>query len=319
MSDKAILFDTARCTGCHGCQIACKCWNNLPSSLELNGNTFSGTHQNPPDINGWTRLIMTYQEREGGNKGVQWAFGRRACQHCTDAACVKVCPAGAISVDEATGLVTADGSLCVGCRYCSIACPYDVPRYDEHGFINKCTGCVDRIEQGMSPACVTTCQPEALVFGDREDMLMQAYESVERLKARGYEDACVYGEDEMGGLHVIQVLKYGTKDNMHMPLAGPGVGNGWMDAANVMKVVTAAATGLTVAGLAAMFALAAGYKRDKVVYNADTDDTISLITGDVVKHGDGQDEMTVVQHITENIGKKASDASDGNDQTSGKE
>lgn len=309
MSDKAILFDTGRCTGCHGCQVACKCWNNLPSTWELNGNQFSGTHQNPPDINGWTRLIMTYEEREGGSKGVQWAFGRRACQHCTDAACVSVCPAAAVYVDEATGLVTTDDSKCIGCRYCSIACPYDVPRYDEAtGFINKCTGCVDRIEQGMAPACVTTCQAEALLFGDRDEMLARAHESVERLQARGYADACVYGEEEMGGLHVIQVLKYGTEGDLHMPLSGTGEGNGWMDAAGVMKPVTGAAAGLTAAGLAAMFATAIGYKRDKVVYNAETEDTISLVTGDVVKHGDGQSDKTVMEHITENLGKKGSRA-----------
>lgn len=129
MSEKAILFDTARCTACKGCQVSCKCWNNLPSALD-GSNEWSGSHQNPIDLNGNTRLIVTFDEQEGGPKGVEWAFGRRACQHCTDAPCAEVCPAGAIFKTE-YGMVTVDESKCVGCRYCSMACPFDVPRYYE--------------------------------------------------------------------------------------------------------------------------------------------------------------------------------------------
>lgn len=304
MSEKAILFDTSRCTGCHGCQVACKCWNSLPSPTGLNENTFSGTHQNPPDLNGTTRLIMTYSESEGtvGTKTVQWAFGRRACQHCTDAPCASICPAGAIYIDEATGMVTTDDSKCVACQYCSTACPYDVPRYDGvQGKINKCTGCVDRIEQGMAPACVTTCQPEALEFGDRDEMLAKAKERLAMLKDRGYENAVIYGAEEMGGLHVIQVLKYGVE--AHGQVENPTV-SPVTTLTNIMKPVTGVVTGVTVLGLAAMFALGAGYKRDKLIYNPETEDTISVDTGEVVKHGDGQDEKSVKEHIFENLGGK---------------
>ncbi|WP_172135949.1 4Fe-4S dicluster domain-containing protein [Adlercreutzia sp. ZJ473] len=308
MAEKAILFDTSRCTGCHACQIACKCWNNLPSPTGLNENKFSGTHQNPPDLNGQTRLIMTYNESEGTlpTKTVQWAFGRRSCQHCADAPCASICPAGAIYKDVVTGMVTTDNSKCVACQYCSTACPFDVPRYDGvQGTINKCTGCVDRIEQGMAPACVTTCQPEALAFGDRDEMLVEAEKRLEMLKQRGYENAVIYGAEEMGGLHVIQVLKYGVE--AHGQVANPTV-SPVTTLTNLMKPVTGVVSGVTVLGLAAMFGLAAGYKRDKVVYNAETEDTISLITGDVVKHGDGQDTTSVKDHILENLpGKKGGD------------
>ncbi len=303
MTEQAILFDTSRCTGCHACQIACKCWNNLPSPTGLNENTFSGTHQNPPDVNGTTRLIMTYHEYEGGKKGVQWAFGRRACQHCSDAPCAEICPAGAIYVDEESGMVTTDDSKCVACQYCSTACPYDVPHYDGmQGTINKCTGCVDRIENGMAPACVTTCQPEALSFGPRDEMLAQAKVQLARLKERGYEDACIYGETEMGGLHVIQVLKYGV--DAHGQVANPST-SPVTTLTNIMKPVTGVISGVAVVAFAAMFGLASGYKRDKVVYNEETKDTVSLITGNVVKHGDGQSEKSVKEHVTENLpGKK---------------
>ncbi len=304
MSDKAILFDTSRCSACRGCQVACKCWNDLPSTLEKNGNPPTGSYQSPMDLNGDTRILISFNEEAGGSKGVKWAFGRRSCQHCTDAACATICPAGAITKHEATGLVTVDDSKCIGCQYCSTACPFDVPRYQEglRTTVNKCTGCVDRIEQGLEPACVTTCQPDALVFGDRDEMIALAHERADFLKARGYEDAVVYGEDEMGGLHVIQVLKYGVAAHgqVENPQANPVVG-----LTQIMKPGTGAVTGLTVAGLAAMFVLGIGYKRDKLAYNPETEDTISVDTGQVVKHGDGQDEETVMEHITENLpGKK---------------
>ena len=170
MTEMAILFDSSRCTGCRGCQVACKCWNDLPSEPTVN---WDGKFTHPADLNSCTRLIMTFEdfEDEKSQKRVGWAFGRRACQHCTNAGCVNMCPAGALYKDEETGMVTYDQDKCIGCQNCSAACPYDVPRYEDRGgktVINKCSGCVDRIAQGMMPACVTTCQPGALQFGTRK-------------------------------------------------------------------------------------------------------------------------------------------------------
>lgn len=299
MADKAFLFDSSKCTACKGCQVACKCWNNLPSPTGTNESKFTGSYQNPPDINSETRLIMAFAEHEGGSKGIKWAFGRRSCQHCTNAGCVSVCPVGALYKDEDTGLVTTDESKCIGCRRCSSACPYDVPRYHgDKGTINKCTGCVDRVENGMAPACVTTCQPGALQFGDRDEMLALANARVEWLHEHGYEDAVVYGDSQMDGLHVIQVLKYGV--DAHGQVDGPSV-NPFAELSEIMKPITGVVTGVTVAGLAAMFALGVGYKRDKLVYNAETEDTISLETGEVTKHGDPADDKSVKEHIFENL------------------
>ena len=92
MSEKAILFDSSRCTACRGCQVACKCWNGLPSTLEKNGNPSTGSYQSPMDLNGDTRLLISFHEEAGGDKGVKWAFGRRSCQHCADAPCATICP-----------------------------------------------------------------------------------------------------------------------------------------------------------------------------------------------------------------------------------
>lgn len=298
MADQAILYDSSLCTACKGCQVACKCWNNLPSPTGLNANTFTGTYQNPPDLNVNTRLIMTFDEREGGDKGVMWAFGRRACQHCTDAPCAEICPSGALKKDAETGMVVLDRELCVGCKYCSIACPFDVPRYSDipETKMNKCTGCPDRIAQGLSPACVTTCQPGALKFGPRDEMLALAHERVEILKARGFENACVYGENEMGGLHVIQVLKYGPEP--HGAVVDPKK-NPLVDVIKIMKPVTGVVSLAALLACIAMFGLASGYKRDERAYNTETGDTLSMDTGKVLKHGDGMDEETIKEHLTE--------------------
>jgi formate dehydrogenase beta subunit len=314
MAESAILFDTSRCSGCHACQVACKCWNNLPSPLGLNENKWSGSHQNPADINGTTRLIMTYNEIENpdyntkdvtpllATKRVKWAFGRRSCQHCTDAGCVDVCPAGALYHDEDTGMVTYDQDKCIGCQNCSTACPFDVPRYDEgttRGVINKCSGCVDRIANGMKPACVTTCQPEALDFGPRDEMIQKAYLRLSMLKQRGYKDAVVYGEHEMGGLHVIQVLKYGAA--AHGAVENPK-SSGALVISGALKPITAVVFPLCLVAFAGMTALASGYKRDTLVFNNETQDTIAVNTGEVVKHGmRPMDERQVIDAVTENL------------------
>ena len=298
MSDMAIFFDSSKCTACKGCQVACKCWNNLPSPTQLNAcaGSFTGTYQNPPDINNDTRLIITFDERNSDSqKGIEWAFGRRACQHCTNAACVSVCPAGALYKDEETGMTTFDESKCIGCQRCSTACPYDVPRYHgEKGTINKCSGCVDRIHNGMEPACVATCQPNALQFGERDEMMKKANERVAWLHEHGYEKAVVYGENEMDGLHVIQVLKYGIEQ--HGQVENPAI-SPVATLTQIIKPVAGVGMGATVLGLAAMYGLAHGYKRDKLVYNEETKDTLSMDTGEVVKVGDPQDERSFAEAV----------------------
>ena len=150
----------------------------------------------------------------------------------------------------------------------------------------------------MAPACVSTCQPDALKFGDRDEMLKIAYEKVEWLHDHGYPDACVAGDDENYKTHVIHVLKYGYE--AHGQLENPSV-PATVAMTQVMKPITAAASGLTVVGLGAMFALAAGYSRRRLVYNPDTQDTLDYDTGEVVQHGDPQDSESVVEHITENL------------------
>lgn len=281
--EQAILYDSSKCTACKACQVACKCWNELPSPLEKNSGEFKGTLQNPPDLNGTTRVIITFNEEDNGQKyGVNWAFGRRSCQHCTDPACVQICPSGALFVDDDTKLVSYDQDKCIGCQYCSTACPYDVPRYDNNK-INKCTGCLDRVRNGRAPACVTTCAPGALQFGDRDEMVAEAESRVAALHEKGFDDACVYGVDELGGLHVIQVLKYGiaAHGQVENPTVNPMVG-----LTHVWRPLAGAAAAATVIGLGVSFLRGVGYRRDTLHYDETTGETIDLDTQKVVAEKD---------------------------------
>lgn len=259
----AILFDASHCTGCKACQVACKQWNLLPSPLGLNANKFTGSYQSPADLNGDTRLIMTFREEESGNKFqyLNFAIGRRSCFHCTDAGCVDICSSGALYKTE-KGVVAFDTEKCNGCTYCQSACPFDVPRFRPgDGRIDKCTLCLDRLEEGEIPACVKTCQPEALSFGPRDEMIAKGRARVEFLKKKGFAKAELYGEKEMGGLHVLTVCKfghqaYGLPDNPQPQSI--------VKAIQTMKAVTGGGAALVVAGLAVSLLAARGYKRENL-------------------------------------------------------
>src|SRR5450759_302106 len=107
MAENAILYDSSKCSACKGCQVMCKQWNMLPSSLGKNTNEFTGTYQSMSALNGDTRLMITFDEK-ATDKGIEWAFMRKACFHCTDPACLPVCPKSAISkLDNGTVSSTA--------------------------------------------------------------------------------------------------------------------------------------------------------------------------------------------------------------------
>lgn len=259
----AILFDSSHCTGCKGCQVACKQWNMLPSKMGLNDNEFTGSLQGPGDLGGDTRLVMTFDEKPSDNKlqPIHWAIGRRSCFHCTDAGCVAICSSGALKKND-NGVVSFDTEKCNGCTYCQSACPFDVPRFrDTDGKIDKCTLCLDRLEEGQIPVCVKTCQPEALKFGPREEMLEIGRKRVEFLKAKGFDKAELYGEKEMGGLHVLHVLKFGHEA---YGLPTDPKPNSMIGVMQAMKPVTAVGTAAVVAGLAVSFLAAMGYRRQEV-------------------------------------------------------
>ena len=209
MTEKIILYDSTLCTACRACQVACKQWNENDAVKTIN----QGSYENPPDLAPETWLKIEFREVERRGK-VDWLFNRRACMHCTDAACIKVCPTGALRHHE-LGFVTYDKDLCSGCGYCVDFCPFHVPRSDRNlitgmAKMDKCTFCttpsLDRIAEGLEPACVKTCPPSALEYGDRDALLAEGKKRVEALKAKGWTSANLYGENELGGLHVMYVL-----------------------------------------------------------------------------------------------------------------
>ena len=213
MAEKAILYDATRCTACRGCQAACKQWNENDEVIPTLENGVEahnwGSYENPPELaaNTWVRMKFTEVEREGK---VDWLFTRDACMHCTEASCEQVCPTGAISHQD--GVVIIDQEWCIGCGYCVQACPFHVPHKDEIlGTAKKCTLCttpgLNRLAEGLETACVKTCPTDALITGDRNQLIADGKRRVQALKAQGYSNATLYGENELGGLHVLYVLK----------------------------------------------------------------------------------------------------------------
>jgi anaerobic dimethyl sulfoxide reductase subunit B (iron-sulfur subunit) len=153
----AFYLDASCCSGCKACQVACKDKNALPMGLL------------------WRRI---YEIAGGGWERRQAAWSSSvyayhlsmACNHCRLPICAEVCPSAAFT-RRADGLVLLDGSKCLGCRYCSWACPYGAPQYDEAaGRMTKCDFCADQIDAGRLPACVAACPMRALDFGTLEDL-----------------------------------------------------------------------------------------------------------------------------------------------------
>ena len=199
MTDKAKLIDVSKCTGCRGCQLACKQWNQLPARQTVN----LGGYQNPPDLQWNTWTLIRFQEYEDGKGNFKWLFRKDGCMHCTDAACVKVCPSGALHYTE-FGTVGLHREKCIGCKECVAACPFEVPRYDrDTDKIAKCDLCLSRLQADLQPACVKACPTGALQFGDRDKMLSLAEQRVRELGG----DANVYGDKFVEGTHVLYVLE----------------------------------------------------------------------------------------------------------------
>jgi len=264
MADKAILFDTTKCMACRACQVACKQWNELEGEETTN----RGTYENPPDLSPqtWVKINFIEVERQGKTS---WLFNRRACMHCTDAGCVKVCPTHAL-IHHELGMVTYNKDICSGCGYCAEACPFNVPRSQRNlitgiAKMDKCTMCttpgLNRIDNGYEPACVKTCPPMALQFGDRDTLLAEGKKRVANLQTKGYNRAYLYGDKELDGLHVLYVLDdspeaYGLPVNPKIP----GVTLAWQDVIQPLGWVLG---GLTILGLGLNYIVAREAKLTK--------------------------------------------------------
>ncbi|MEJ2691769.1 MAG: 4Fe-4S dicluster domain-containing protein [Candidatus Thiodiazotropha sp.] len=145
----AMVIDTRRCIGCHACSVACKTENSVPL-----GETRS-----------WVESI-----EKGEFPNVRRSFLPRLCNHCEKPQCVAVCPTGATYKREQDGVVVVDSNVCIGCKYCLQACPYGMRFINPNtGAADKCDFCLHRVQNGLVPACVNTCQGRARIFGDLND------------------------------------------------------------------------------------------------------------------------------------------------------
>jgi len=179
MPGKSFFIDTTVCTACRACQVACKQWHDLPAEKTEN----RGTFQNPADLSFNTYKLVRFSEVMVDGK-IKWLFFADQCRHCLEPPCEMTAEdSKAIFRDSTTGAViyTANTKQ-VDAQAVIDSCPYNIPRAAKDGTLAKCDMCLDRVENGLLPACVKTCPTGAMNFGDREEMLALARKRLSKVK-----------------------------------------------------------------------------------------------------------------------------------------
>ncbi len=209
--------DTSLCIGCKACEVACKEWNQVPEDgLHWSGDSHDNTGGLGADS--WRHVAFIEQRVPAGEhqanfqrapaageedgEGFRWLMSSDVCKHCTHAACLDVCPTGALFRTE-FGTVVVQQDVCNGCGYCVPACPYGViDKREQDGRVFKCTLCYDRLGAGQEPACAKACPTDSIQFGELEELRERAGRRVEQLRGAGVVQARLYGEspdDGVGG------------------------------------------------------------------------------------------------------------------------
>ncbi|MFH1423260.1 MAG: 4Fe-4S dicluster domain-containing protein [Planctomycetota bacterium] len=211
---KVLLVDTSKCIGCRACQMACKEWHETKEENLIETDTvLTNGYENPSDLSykTWIRVQNIEVMREGKTL---WLFRPILCMHCSDAACISVCPqTNCIYKDGKSGnSVVLNDSRCIGCLYCVYACPFSVPRYNPKTKTTyKCSRCYEKIDKSSSqlPNCVQACPTGALVFGESEEIEAIAKKRVSVLQESGKNNICLYGNSRayLGGLGVVYILE----------------------------------------------------------------------------------------------------------------
>ena len=201
--------DTSVCIGCKACEVACKEWNHVPEDgLTFTGMSYDNTRGLGADT--WRHVAFIEQPERlarqitagsvGADGQLRWLMSSDVCKHCTEAACLDVCPTGALFRTE-FGTVVVQEDICNGCGYCVPACPYGViDQRRGDGRVWKCTLCYDRLTVGVEPACAKACPTDSIQFGQLDDLRVRASERVTSLRAAGVTDARLYGDDPTDGV-----------------------------------------------------------------------------------------------------------------------
>jgi formate dehydrogenase iron-sulfur subunit len=213
--------DTSVCIGCKACEVACKEWNVIPED----GRAWTGEsydHTSELNANTWRHVAFIEQEKPlhvngdgNGSTDLRWLMESDVCKHCTHAACLDVCPTGALFRTE-FGTVVVQEDICNGCGYCVPACPFGVldqrklpamsdppPEFlgrKEDGRVWKCTLCYDRLKGGYEPACAKACPTKSIQFGPLDELRERADQRLEKLQDEGWSKAQLYGRDPGDGV-----------------------------------------------------------------------------------------------------------------------
>jgi formate dehydrogenase iron-sulfur subunit len=223
--------DTSVCIGCKACEVACKEWNLVPEDgLTWTGQSYDNTgelganswrhvafveQQTPLRIDGEHAAALGVDAAPTHEHGLRWLMSSDVCKHCTHAACLDVCPTGALFRTE-FGTVVVQEDVCNGCGYCVPACPFGVldkrhlpatvdppPAFlgrKEDGRVWKCTLCYDRLKGGHEPACAKACPTDSIQFGPLGELRERADRRLAKLQAEGWNGARLYGRDPHDGV-----------------------------------------------------------------------------------------------------------------------
>jgi formate dehydrogenase iron-sulfur subunit len=189
---KAILFDLTKCTGCEKCVAGC---------IESNGlNAHKADYDRAVSKDGLSsnRFLSLIEVQNG-------KYARKSCMHCVEPSCVAACLVGGLTKTK-EGPVVYDPDKCIGCRYCMLSCPFEIPRYEwdkTSPYIKKCDMCFERLSHGQKPACVQSCPNNAIIFGERDQLLKLAHNRI-KTERNKYIDH-VWGEKEFGGTSIIYI------------------------------------------------------------------------------------------------------------------